>query len=82
MIKSNRILKRPPINSLINLINSLNNEQKQNLAKQCKTSLGNLRQIAYGYGSCSLSLAMSICKACDEVKLEQLLPQLKEQTNE
>ncbi len=82
MIKCNPIRKRPPINSLINLINGLNNEQRQQLAKNCNTSVGNLRQIAYGFGGCSLSLAMSICKACDNVQLEQLLPELKEQTNE
>ncbi len=65
--------KRPPITKLINKINSLNQHQKEDFANQCNTTVGNLQQIAYGFGSCSLKLASAICNNCENLELNDFL---------
>lgn len=69
--------RRTPIQPLIDKINGLDSFSRQIYAKQCGTSLGNLRQIAYGYGGCSPALAKKIIEnsGCD-VTFEQLIPEL------
>ncbi len=69
--------RRMPIQPLIEKINSLDSQSRQQYAKRCGTSLGNLRQIAYGFGGCSPALAKTIVKNCDcDVTFEQLIPEL------
>lgn len=69
--------KRPPVRALISKINSLDSHEQQELAKQCGTSIGNLRQIAYGFGGVSPALAKSIIQnaKCD-ISVEHLIPEL------
>ncbi len=54
---------RSRIQKLIDLINSLSNSEKEVFATACETSIGNLRQIAYGHGFCSPAKAQAISKA-------------------
>ncbi|WP_019519918.1 helix-turn-helix domain-containing protein [Faucicola boevrei] len=69
--------KRPAIQSLILKINDMSDSDRQNYAEKCGTSIGNLRQIAYGFGGVSPKLAKSIVKNCDcNVTFEQLIPEL------
>lgn len=69
--------KRNPITGLIDEINTLDSESRKKLAEKCGTSLGNLRQIAYGFGGVSPRLAKSIIahSNCD-ISIEQLIPEL------
>lgn len=68
--------KRNPIDPLISKINSMDAISRELYAKQCGTSLGNLRQIAYGYGGCSPALAKRIIENCGcKVSFEQLIPE-------
>lgn len=72
-----RSRKRPKIPALINKINSLDPISRKDLAKSCGTTIGNLRQIAYGYSGVSPKLASQIIKNCGcTVTLEQLIPDL------
>lgn len=73
----NRSRKRPKIPVLIDKINSLDPVSRKDLAKSCGTTIGNLRQIAYGYSGVSPRLASQIIKNCGcVVTLEQLIPDL------
>lgn len=69
--------KRPPIQALVEKIKNLDDISRDVLAEKCGTSIGNLRQIAYGYGGCSPALAKKIIEnsGCD-VTFEQLIPEL------
>jgi len=79
MTESNKKQRRRPI--VVELKQKLNEmpvEDRDDFADKCGTSFDNLRQIAYGWGGCSISLAQSIVTACDgEVELEDLIPELK-----
>nr|WP_317199776.1 hypothetical protein [uncultured Psychrobacter sp.] len=79
MTESNKKQRRRPI--VVELKQKLNEmpvEERDDFADKCGTSFDNLRQIAYGWGGCSISLAQSIVTACDgEVELEDLIPELK-----
>lgn len=79
MTESNKKQRRRPI--VVELKQKLNEmpvEERDDFADKCGTSFDNLRQIAYGWGGCSISLAQSIVSACDgEVELEDLIPELK-----
>lgn len=69
--------KRAPISPLISMINSMDSLSRKKYAEKCGTSLGNLRQIAYGYGGCSPALAKTIIQNCDcELSFEDLIPEL------
>lgn len=69
--------KRPPIPQLIDKINSLDCQEQHLFAQKCGTSLGNLRQIAYGFGGVSPTLAKSIITNADcDITAEQLIPEL------
>ncbi len=69
--------KREPILPLISMINSMDSLSRKKYAEKCGTSLGNLRQIAYGYGGCSPALAKTIIQNCGcEVSFEDLIPEL------
>ena len=69
--------RREPIQPLIAKINSMDAIIRENYAAKCGTSLGNLRQIAYGFGGCSPQLAKTIIQNCDcDIKMEQLIPEL------
>ena len=50
------------IERLIDLINSLEKQDRVSFARNAQTTLGNLRQIAYGNGRCSAELAIRIAK--------------------
>lgn len=69
--------KRPPITNLIDEINALDSTSREKFAQKCGTSVGNLRQIAYGFGGVSPKLAKSIIanSNCD-ISIEQLIPEL------
>lgn len=66
-------MKRPSVDRLKNYMKGMTTEQKQEFAKSCSTSLGNLNQIIYVNGKCSASLAIRIDKAsagaipCDDL---------------
>ncbi len=69
--------KRPKIPALIDKINGLDPDSRTDFAKSCGTTIGNLRQIAYGYGGVSPKLASQIVKNCGcVVTVEQLIPEL------
>lgn len=69
--------KRPPIPRLIDEINRLDDAAREKLAEQCGTSVGNLRQIAYGFGGVSPKLAKNIIKnARSEIRISELIPEL------
>lgn len=75
----NRKRRRPKVTVLVEKINAMTPAQRDAFAKKCHTSTENLRQIAYGWGGCSITLAKSIVKACDhEIELSDLIPELKE----
>lgn len=69
--------KRPPIADLIDEINTMDSTAREKFAEKCGTSLGNLRQIAYGFGGVSPKLAKNIIanSNCD-ISIEQLIPEL------
>lgn len=69
-------LRRPRVYVLTRAINDATEEERIDLAAVCGTELGNLRQIAYGYGSCSLALAKEIVAAVDGVSITDLIPEL------
>lgn len=70
--------RRPIVVELKQKLNEMPVEERDDFADKCGTSFDNLRQIAYGWGGCSISLAQSIVSACDgEVGLEDLIPELK-----
>ena len=70
--------RRPIVVELKQKLNEMPVEERDDFADKCGTSFDNLRQIAYGWGGCSISLAQSIVSACDgEVELEDLIPELK-----
>lgn len=47
--------------------------EREKLASQCDTSVGHLRNIAYGYRTCSVPLAIAIEKASGgKVRCERL----------
>lgn len=70
--------RRPIVVELKQKLNEMPVEERDDFADKCGTSFDNLRQIAYGWGGCSISLAQSIVTACDgEVELEDLIPELK-----
>lgn len=69
-------LRRPRVNALVKHINAMSPEDREAFAASCKTSVGNLRQVAYGYGSCSISLAKLIATNCDDVRITDLIPEL------
>lgn len=45
---------------LIAYIKQLSPESREYLARQCGTSMGHLRNVAYGYRPCAAELAVSI----------------------
>ena len=65
---------RPRVHQLIDAINGADDEGRAALAAECQTSIGNLRQIAYGFGACSLSQAVLIVDAVEGVTLGDLCP--------
>ena len=70
-------LKRPPVAPLIEAINAADDLGRNNMAARCGTSVENLRQIGYGYGSCSLALAKNIvAEGLPGVTITDLLPAL------
>ena len=77
--KPNNERLRPVVVVLRDKINSMSVEQREVFAKKCGTSIDNLRQIAYGWGGCSLTKANLIVEACDnEIQLTDLVPALKQ----
>lgn len=73
----NRPRKRPPVSALIEKINRLDGTARVNFAKQCGTSVGNLRQIAYGFGGVSPKLAKNIVEHSDcNLSIGELIPEL------
>lgn len=71
--------RRPIVIALKQKINNMPVDKRPEFAEQCGTSFDNLRQITYGWGGCSISLAQSIVAACDgSVDLEDLIPELKQ----
>ena len=75
----NRERRRPKVTVLVDKINAMTPDQRDVFAKKCRTSTDNLRQIAYGWGGCSITLAKYIVKACDyDIELSDLIPELKE----
>ncbi len=73
--------RRPVVMELKQKLNNMPVENRKDFADKCGTSFDNLRQIAYGWGGCSISLAQSIVSACaGKVELEDLIPELKKQT--
>lgn len=73
--------RRPVVVELKQKLNDMPVESRKDFAEKCGTSFDNLRQIAYGWGGCSISLAQSIVSACaGKVELEDLIPELKKQT--
>lgn len=77
MTKTKTPLKREPVQALIDNINERDAFDRLALAKACGSSLDNLRQIAYGYGSCSLDMAKNIVSHVPGVTLADLIPSLK-----
>lgn len=74
--------RRPVVMELKQKLNDMPVENRKDFANKCGTSFDNLRQIAYGWGGCSISLAQSIVSACaGKVELEDLIPELKKQTS-
>lgn len=73
----NRARKRPPVVELIDEINTLDGVSREEFAEKCGTSVGNLRQIAYGFGGVSPRLAKNIIanSKCN-ITIEQLIPEL------
>lgn len=67
---------RPRVFELIDAINNADDEGRAALAAACQTSIGNLRQIAYGFGACSISQAVLIVDAVDGITLGDLCPAL------
>ena len=49
-------------NLLLNFINSLSAEQRDDFARKCGTTTGMLKQICYGYRKCNPTLAIEIDK--------------------
>lgn len=73
--------RRPIVTELTQKLNSMPAQDREDFAIKCGTSFGNLLQIAYGWGGCSISLAQSIVAACDQsIELDDLIPELKKQT--
>lgn len=73
-----KVRRRPAIAHLKQKLKEMPQTERDDFAKECGTSFGNLLQIAYGWGCCSISLAQSIVSACDNnVTLEDLIPELK-----
>ena len=78
LIKKER--RRPVVTSLKQKLNNMPTKDRKDFADECGTSFDNLRQIAYGWGGCSISLAQSIVAACDStIELDDLIPELKKQ---
>jgi len=70
--------RRPVVAELKKILNDMPLEDRKGFSDKCGTSFGNLLQIAYGWGGCSISLAQSIVAACDNsVQLDDLIPELK-----
>lgn len=70
--------RRPVVISLTQKLNGMPEQERKAFATKCGTSFGNLQQIAYGWGGCSITLAQSIVSACDEsIELDDLIPELK-----
>ncbi|GEM_PF-1960395 len=79
LIKRER--RRPVVMALKKILNDMPLEGRKDFADKCGTSFDNLRQVAYGWGGCSISLAQSIVSAsAGKVELEDLIPELKKQT--
>lgn len=78
LIKRER--RRPVVTTLKDKLNNMPKKERESFAKKCGTSFGNLLQIAYGWGGCSITLAQSIVAACDnQIELDELIPELKKQ---
>lgn len=72
--------RRPVVTALINKLNGMPKQDRPIFADKCGTSFDNLRQVAYGWGGCSIALAQSIVAATDNsIELEELIPELKKQ---
>lgn len=72
--------RRPIVVALKDKLNSMSDKELASFAGKCDTSADNLRQIAYGWGGCSITKALLIVSACDgEVEIGDLIPELKEQ---
>lgn len=67
---------RPRVTALLDAINSADAGGRYTLASRCGTTVDNLRQIAYGFGACSLNQAVLIANAVDGVTLSDLYPAL------
>lgn len=77
--KPNNERLRPVVVVLRDKINNMSIEEREVFAEKCDTSIDNLRQIAYGWGGCSLTKASLIVAACDnEIQLSDLIPALKQ----
>ena len=73
--------RRPVVVELKQMLNNMPLEDRKGFADKCGTSFDNLRQVAYGWGGCSISLAQSIVSAsAGKVELDDLIPELKKQT--
>lgn len=71
--------RRPIVTTLKQKINDMPANKRTEFAEKCGTSFDNLRQITYGWGGCSITLAQSIVAACDgDVELGDLIPELKQ----
>ena len=78
LIKKER--RRPIVIALKDKLNNMPATQRECFAEKCGTSFDNLRQIAYGWGGCSVTKAKLIVAACDgEIELGDLIPELKYQ---
>lgn len=73
--------RRPVVVELKQMLNNMPLEDRKDFADKCGTSFDNLRQVAYGWGGCSISLAQSIVSvSAGKVELDDLIPELKKQT--
>lgn len=69
--------KRPPVKALIDAINAGDSTERAEMAARCGSTVENLRQIAYGYGSCSIELAkLIVAEELPGVSISDLLPSL------
>lgn len=73
--------RRPMVVALKDRLNRMSDDELADFSDQCGTSANNLRQIAYGWGGCSVAKAILIIDACEgDIEIGDLIPELKQQT--
>jgi hypothetical protein len=62
MLYTDSPMNHTPIKELTDLLNSVSTDQQQELATSCGTSVGQLRNVGYGYRPCGHLLAVRLEK--------------------